>query len=175
LRLSSELAYALSVKSTELAAVPPDCGEVTERGQRIIELVFTLVGQLSGQFIETAARHKLTTMQAKVLWLAETPTAMRLIAQGLHCDASNITGVVDRLEARGLVERRSDPDDRRIKQIVRTPAGREVAQRLRAEMYASVPALQRLDEQQQCQLIALLETLTGTAPEPEREREPALR
>jgi hypothetical protein len=56
-----------------------------------------------------------------------------------------------------------------------------VADRLRAEMYASVPALQRLVEQQQCQLIALLETLTGTAPEPEpavREpvvREPAVR
>ncbi len=36
---------------------------------------------------------------------------MRRLAQKLKCEPSNVTGIVDRLEARGLVERRPDPTD----------------------------------------------------------------
>ena len=40
---------------------------------------------------------------------------MRRIAQQLKCEPSNVTGIVDRLESRGLAERRPDPADRRVK------------------------------------------------------------
>src|SRR3954451_12056478 len=36
---------------------------------------------------------------------------MSALAEFLVCDASNVTGIVDRLEARGLIERRPDPKD----------------------------------------------------------------
>ena len=41
--------------------------------------------------------------------LSLEPLPMRQIAQKLKCEPSNVTGIVDRLEARGLVERRPDP------------------------------------------------------------------
>jgi MarR family transcriptional regulator, organic hydroperoxide resistance regulator len=48
---------------------------------------------------------------------------MSALAERLFCDASNVTGLVDRLEARGLVERRSSEHDRRVKALTLTPAG----------------------------------------------------
>jgi len=53
----------------------------------------------------------------------DEPIAMSALAQRLFCDASNVTGLVDRLEARGLVERRSAENDRRVKALTLTPAG----------------------------------------------------
>src|SRR5215204_2554704 len=51
---------------------------------------------------------------------------MRHLAGALHCDTSNVTGIVDRLEDRGLVERRTDPLDRRVKRLVLTEQGAEL-------------------------------------------------
>jgi DNA-binding MarR family transcriptional regulator len=48
---------------------------------------------------------------------------MRALADSLHCDASNATWLVDRLEEQGLVERGSVPTDRRVKTVVLTPLG----------------------------------------------------
>jgi DNA-binding MarR family transcriptional regulator len=48
---------------------------------------------------------------------------MNVLAEALHCDASNITGLVDKLEARGIIQRQSDPGDRRVKMIALTQAG----------------------------------------------------
>jgi DNA-binding MarR family transcriptional regulator len=53
----------------------------------------------------------------------DEPIAMSALAERLFCDASNVTGLVDRLEARGLVERRSSEHDRRVKALTLTPAG----------------------------------------------------
>jgi DNA-binding MarR family transcriptional regulator len=52
------------------------------------------------------------------------------LAQHMHCDSSNITGIVDRLEERGLVERGAAEGDRRVKLVALTAAG----ERLRAEL-----------------------------------------
>ena len=52
---------------------------------------------------------------------------MHEIASLLACDSSNVTGIVDRLEARGLVTRRTAERDRRVKHIVPTPAGSRCA------------------------------------------------
>jgi DNA-binding MarR family transcriptional regulator len=51
------------------------------------------------------------------------PRPMRALAQAWDCDASNATWMVDRLETRGLVERRALPHDRRVKAVVLTPLG----------------------------------------------------
>jgi DNA-binding MarR family transcriptional regulator len=53
----------------------------------------------------------------------DEPIAMSALAERLFCDASNVTGLVDRLESRGLVERRSAENDRRVKALTLTPAG----------------------------------------------------
>jgi DNA-binding MarR family transcriptional regulator len=53
----------------------------------------------------------------------ETPRPMRTLARAWACDASNVTWMVDRLERRGLVERRMLPTDRRVKTVALTPLG----------------------------------------------------
>jgi DNA-binding MarR family transcriptional regulator len=69
---------------------------------------------------------------------------MRELADAWACDASNATWIIDRLEARGLAERRSKPGDRRVKLVVLTPVGEKIAGRVRAAMYQPSPELRSL-------------------------------
>jgi DNA-binding MarR family transcriptional regulator len=48
------------------------------------------------------------------------------LAQGIAYDRVTIGGVLDRLEAKGLACRRSDPDDRRVRRVFLAPAGQAV-------------------------------------------------
>jgi MarR family transcriptional regulator, organic hydroperoxide resistance regulator len=64
----------------------------------------------------------------------EKPMPMSALADRLFCDASNVTGIVDRLEARGLVERGSAEGDRRVKALAITPAGVELREEVLAVM-----------------------------------------
>lgn len=104
-----------------------------------------------------AAMHGLTMTQAKMLiLLRQQPLPMRALAGRLACDASNITGLVDRLEARGLVSRQADAADRRIKNVVATEEGREAVRLIRADMRATSAAFARLDEEGRRSLYELL-------------------
>src|SRR6187401_763706 len=64
----------------------------------------------------------------------EDPIPMSALAERLFCDASNVTGIVDRLEKRGLVERRSAEGDRRVKALTLTSAGVELREEVMALM-----------------------------------------
>lgn len=98
----------------------------------VVELIGAVVARYYQEYEEAAARHGLTGAQARVLsLLALEPLPMRQIAQRLKCEPSNITGIVDRLEARGLVERRPSPGDRRVKMAAPTDEGAQVAGSLR--------------------------------------------
>ncbi|WP_328408093.1 MarR family winged helix-turn-helix transcriptional regulator [Streptomyces violaceus] len=103
-----------------------------------------------------AALHGLTMTQAKMLILLRQPLPMRALAGRLACDASNITGLVDRLEARGLVSRHADAADRRIKNVVATEEGREAVRLIRADMRGTSEAFARLDEEGRRGLYELL-------------------
>ena len=72
-----------------------------------------------------AAEFDLSPAQCHVLHLIEPgkPLPMGRLAETLACDASNVTGLVDRLECRGLVKRQPSPADRRQKVLGLTPAG----------------------------------------------------
>src|SRR5689334_25243377 len=50
----------------------------------------------------------------------DRPVAMSTLADHMVCDASNITGIVDKLESRGLIARQADERDRRVKMLVVT-------------------------------------------------------
>jgi DNA-binding MarR family transcriptional regulator len=64
----------------------------------------------------------------------EEPLPMSALAERLFCDASNVTGIVDRLESRGLVERGSAEGDRRVKALTLTAAGVELRDHVLAVM-----------------------------------------
>ena len=63
------------------------------------------------------------------------PRPMRALAQAWNCDASNATWMVDRLETRGLVERRALPHDRRVKAVVLTPLGASTKRELLTRLH----------------------------------------
>ncbi|MEV4759398.1 MarR family transcriptional regulator [Micromonospora sp. NPDC049559] len=71
----------------------------------------------------------------------DRPLPARALADSLGCDKSNITALVDKLEQAGLVQRRSDPADRRLKTILVTDAGR----RIRAEVRELAAEFRLLD------------------------------
>ena len=74
----------------------------------------------------------LTMPQLKALFLARAPAGASHgeIARALGVGVSTVTGIVDRLVDHGLVERRTDPDDRRLSRVVVTPAGTDLVDRL---------------------------------------------
>jgi DNA-binding MarR family transcriptional regulator len=71
--------------------------------------------------------------------------AMGSLAQSSQCDASTMTWLVDRLEERGLVERRMLPSDRRVKAVALTPLGAETKAKLMERLYEPPGALLVLD------------------------------
>ena len=84
------------------------------------------------------------------------PIPMRELASGLHCDPSNITGIVDRLGDRGLVERGSAPGDRRVKTLMLTEEGTALRMRLLDRLSEPPPGLGKLPVDEQRQLRDLL-------------------
>ena len=110
-----------------------------------------------------AAELELSPAQCHVLHQIEPgrPIPMGRLAETLACDASNVTGLVDRLESRGLVRRRAAAADRRVKVLELTPAG----ERLRAEMLRHMTGqplpLASLTADERRALVGLLERLVG--------------
>ena len=75
------------------------------------------------------------------------PMTMSAMALALQCDNSNVTGIVDRLEAQGLVERRAAEHDRRVKTLVITEKGSDVRDAVEQRMSVPPPPLAGLSEQ----------------------------
>lgn len=85
-------------------------------------------------FVAVARELDLIPPHVIALQSLDRPIPMGELARLLACDNSNVTGLVDRLEERGLVERRADEHDRRVKLLVLTPEGKRVRDRLEARM-----------------------------------------
>jgi MarR family transcriptional regulator, organic hydroperoxide resistance regulator len=86
----------------------------------------------------------------------ERPMPMSALAERLFCDASNVTGIADRLETRGLVERRSAEGDRRVKALTITPAGLKLRAEVMKIMNEPPAAIAGLSEADQCTLRDIL-------------------
>src|ERR1700740_3288857 len=98
-----------------------------------------------------AEEFELSPAQCHVLHLIEPerPLPMGRLAGTLGCDASNVTGLVDRLEARGLVGRRPSDEDRRVKVIQLTPTGSRLRAQLLRRITGSSCRLARLSASDQ--------------------------
>ena len=78
------------------------------------------------------------------------------LAGRLKVDPSNVTGVVDRLEKAGLLERGAGVVDRRVKTIALTPAGRQLREGMYAVIASEMPAFKNLTEAELDLLLELL-------------------
>ncbi|MEU3828853.1 MarR family transcriptional regulator [Streptomyces sp. SID486] len=123
----------------------------------VVELIGDVVARFYADYEEAAGEHALTGPQARLLSLLSLePLPMRKLAQKLKCEPSNVTGIVDRLESRGLVERRPDPADRRVKVAAATDEGRQVARELREGLHFAREPLAGLSEDERRSLRDLL-------------------
>jgi DNA-binding MarR family transcriptional regulator len=108
-----------------------------------------------------AAEFDLSPAQCHVLHLIEPnqPVPMGQIAESLACDASNVTGLVDRLESRGLVRRQASTGDRRIKVLELTQAGARLRSVVMERMTEPPEILGRLSAEEQRELVRILRRL----------------
>ncbi len=107
------------------------------------------------------AEHRLTSAQAGMLRELNEPMPQHEAALRLGYDPSNITALADALEARGLVERRPDPSDRRVRTLARTAEGERVNRDLEESLANPPEALSRLTPDEQEQLLRLLSKVFG--------------
>ncbi|MFB7664335.1 MarR family winged helix-turn-helix transcriptional regulator [Kitasatospora sp. NPDC056138] len=121
----------------------------------LMEVVAAVGAAYFQDFAAAAAKHGLNSSQAKALKSVQEPVPMRALAGRLGCDASNVTGIVDRLEALGLAHREAAAADRRVKIVAITEQGRAVLGRIRDDMSRARAAFASLDDEQRASLESL--------------------
>ena len=122
-----------------------------------------LLAQQRRRFLMTASELDLHPGQAAALVNMDPaePRPMHELATQLACDNSNVTGIIDRLETRGLVSRQTYEQDRRVKHVMLTPLGEELRDELLARVGRTPAGLDRLSTDEQAQLRDLLRRVAG--------------
>lgn len=125
--------------------------------QLLVQFFFTQRSQLP----PLAAELDLSPAQCHLLHLIDPgqPIPMGQLAETLACDASNVTGLVNRLESRGLVRRRSSDGDRRVRVLDLTPTGARLRTQLVDRMTTPPAGLARLSVREQQALVRILRRL----------------
>lgn len=123
--------------------------------EEIVRLVMDLGRNLASHYDAKLAELHLTLPQAMLLRQLGDALPMNEAAGKLHCDPSNVTGIVDRLESRGLIERQQVTTDRRVKQLALTPEGRRLRRRVESILSAA-PGISDLPAPDQAALLRLL-------------------
>jgi DNA-binding MarR family transcriptional regulator len=123
----------------------------------IIELCFSV----RDWWIAVCDELDLTPSQGLALRTLDRPLPMKQLADALACDASNITGIVDKLESRGLIARRGADHDRRIKMLCVTERGRSLRDRLVRRLLEPPATLAALSVEAKGRLTATLRKLIG--------------
>jgi DNA-binding MarR family transcriptional regulator len=132
-------------------------GDACRAWQLLMKFFFAQRGHLTSR----GAEFELSPVQCHVLHLIEPgrPVPMSRLADTLSCDASNVTGLIDRLESRGLVRRQPSTEDRRVRVLHLTPTGARLRAQLLRRMAGRSHPLSRLSLDQQRTLVKILEAL----------------
>jgi len=140
---------------------PPDSSEPLLYA--LLDLSFAVADRTNALIADVLAELELTQALANALWHLDPRTpapAMRQLAAKLRCDPSTVTFLADRLQNKGLLTRQIDPDNRRTKILVLTPAGRSTRHRLVHAMATHSP-IARLTTPEQRNLHELLTKAVG--------------
>jgi DNA-binding MarR family transcriptional regulator len=118
---------------------------------------------LEDAFLQASRTLGLTAQQAELLCAAMAPAAVGDLAQALRCDRSNVSHLVDRAAARGLVNRGTGEEDGRVTVVTLTAEGKRLAQRFLAELEAQTRPLSTCWPHERQQLaVELLNELSDT-------------
>jgi DNA-binding MarR family transcriptional regulator len=113
--------------------------------------------------IEIGFRYELTPMQTLALLLLDKPLPMRSLSATFGCDASNITGIIDGLQHKNLVQRVENPADRRIRMLELSKAGTRLRDTLFANLIDEVdpnPIFSKLNSQELRTFFNLVDKVT---------------
>jgi DNA-binding MarR family transcriptional regulator len=105
--------------------------------------------------------------------LSASPRKMSDLADALFCDSSNVTGIVDRLEERGLVRRQSSKKDRRVKLLILTKEGEWMRSEITKRMAQPPAPIASLSEKDQRELRDILKRAVESISEEDPDAEPA--
>jgi DNA-binding MarR family transcriptional regulator len=139
----------MTLKSTPENWLAGEIGR-TDPGSEAWSLMHWMMVNNKSRFLAIGQEFDLAPQQVLTLRvLGGGPLPMGELAKVLSCDSSNVTGITDRLEERGLVNRASAEHDRRVKMLVLTADGEklrtEITKRL-AEPPAEIAALAEEDQ-----------------------------
>lgn len=108
--------------------------------------LFSLLGRVKAVMYKISEPHNLTPVQVAALHtIAHGHVTMGDVAATMNCDASNVTGIIDRLVAQKLVIRRESAADRRTKNLVLTSEGQQIMDNIVAKL-PEVLGCQKLNE-----------------------------
>ena len=116
------------------------------------------------RFIEIAHKLDVTPAILGALRFLEQPQTMGRMAELLHCDPSNVTGIVDALEDRNLAERKPSEVDRRVKVVELTVPGEKLRARSIEEMRKPPAWIKSLSAADQRKLRDILERAATSSP-----------
>ncbi|WP_426593124.1 MarR family winged helix-turn-helix transcriptional regulator [Cellulomonas sp. McL0617] len=129
---------------------------------RQVATAFAACSRVIGNDVDERVRPSgLTGPLAELLWNLDPESsrpAMKDLALAMHCDRSNVTTLVERLAALGLVDRAEDPLDRRSRIVTLTPQGRATRART-ADTLAEDSAFATLSDRDLVELGRLLAAL----------------
>ncbi len=108
----------------------------------------------------------LTPMQGQAIMVLspEAPMPMSAVAERLQCDNSNLTGIADRLEALGLLERLPAPHDRRVKALGLTERGQTLRRQVEDEVGRPPAGFDALDARDAAALRDILAKVAEAQP-----------
>jgi DNA-binding MarR family transcriptional regulator len=141
----------------------PADGQALNR--EILDTFGALVKQLAATGQSIAASFRVAPSDLLALVKLDGVVTMKELAQRMGCDASFVTAVADALERHGLAKREPSQRDRRVKNLVLTPAGIAAKERVVQELAQRMPWCYALDDtERQCLLGLLKKMLTCPGP-----------
>jgi DNA-binding MarR family transcriptional regulator len=130
-------------------------------GDALVDALAQSAFVVMGAVTRVGAAHELSLTQMRVLGiLRDRRLRMAELATFLGLEKSTMSGLVERAERRGLLARAKSAGDGRAVDVFMTPAGRELAERVHAEVRrALAPTTDRLDAGERRALTGLLERM----------------
>jgi DNA-binding MarR family transcriptional regulator len=145
---------------------PCQTGGVTKRpapeqADLLVDRLLDVTHRVQQVVSDVAERYDLTPQQVGLLRMLDEPLSMRAYAEDLSCDPSNVTGLIDRAERLGLVERLPDPLDRRVRMLTLTAKGRSTRSRVNSDLASGLADALGVSTNDASQLAGLRQTMTN--------------
>jgi len=131
--------------------------------EQVCQDLLGLIGKFKSGLARLSEGYELTVMQIHALYaIKHGDVTMGRVAETLHCDASNVTGIVDRLVAGQFITRQEGELDRRTKTLQLTAKGHRAID----DIYSHLPAQLGCDRLTATERSSLHDLATSSSPKP---------